>query len=74
MNNLYKKFNKKLIIIFLSIICGFFVLSCGSFKKLESDRPTSAKEKARKNIEEGRGISIGNLRKGRRIKDSKIWS
>tara|TARA_B110001452_G_scaffold186450_1_gene156925 strand:+ start:3809 stop:4351 length:543 start_codon:yes stop_codon:yes gene_type:complete len=65
MNNLYKKFNKKLIIIFLSIICGFFVLSCGSFKKLESDRPTSAKEKARKNIEEGRGISIGNLRKGR---------
>ena len=66
MNNLYKKFNKKLIIIFLSVICSFFVLSCGRFKKFDDpNRPTTAKEKARKNLDEGRGISIKNLRKGR---------
>ena len=47
-----------LVLLFLSL---FFLNSCGGFKYTSSrDIPTKASERAKKNIEEGRGISIGN--------------
>ena len=39
--------------------------ACGGFKKVDQrDRPDGAQAKARKNIEEGRGVSVGSLTKG----------
>jgi hypothetical protein len=45
----------------LLVIFSFFLVSCIKFK---SSEPISGPEKARKNIEEGRGVSIGNAVKG----------
>ncbi len=39
--------------------------ACGGFKKVDQrNRPDGAQAKARKNIEEGRGVSVGGLTKG----------
>ena len=55
------KFTKKILILtFLSI----FLTSCGKdFFKYSSakDNPTKGKERAKKNVKEGRGLSIGGL-------------
>ena len=52
-----------------SLILIFFTLlmtSCGIYKKTSSrDVPTNAMERARKNVKEGRGISIKSLRGNR---------
>ena len=41
--------------------------SCGLYKKTDQrDQPSSGLEKARKNLEEGKGISLKNLRGGKR--------
>ena len=50
-------------ILFFTIIC-LFVTSCQAFKPKKVDtreRSTNAQERARKNIEEGRGTSLGGL-------------
>lgn len=39
-----------------------FLSSCGLYKKVDSSVPIQGEERARKNIEEGRGISLKNLR------------
>ena len=40
--------------------------ACGGFKKVDQRQmPDGSKAKARKNIEEGRGVSVGGLVKGR---------
>ena len=50
---------------FTTILVSFFLVSCVKFKKVDQRQmPDTAKAKARKNIEEGRGVSIGGLRKG----------
>jgi len=42
----------------------FFVSSCGLYKKVDARKiPTDGRERALKNIAEGRGASIGNFRK-----------
>ena len=42
----------------------FFVSSCGMYKKVDARKiPTDGRERALKNIAEGRGASIGNFRK-----------
>ena len=42
-----------------------FLTNCGGISKTNTrDIPVNAQERARKNVEEGRGISIGGLRKG----------
>jgi len=42
-----------------------FISSCSIFKKVDATKtPVDARERALKNIKEGRGASIGNLRKG----------
>ena len=50
-------------IVFFTIIC-LFITSCQAFKPKKVDtreRSTNAQERARKNIEEGRGVSLGGL-------------
>lgn len=54
------------IIISISIIFLFFLNSCGGFKKVDSDVPQNAQERARKNVQEGRGVSIGGMLGGRK--------
>ena len=54
--------NKLFISIFLTLL--ILVSSCGKFKPASTkDVPTNAMERARKNVSEGRGASIGNLLK-----------
>ena len=47
----------------------FFILallnSCGGYKKVDTSVPISGEERARKNVEEGRGISLGSIGKQR---------
>ena len=58
------KILKYLSIIFL-VSNLFFLNSCGMYKKVDQRQmPDGAEAKARKNVKEGRGISLGNL--GRR--------
>lgn len=53
-------FKKSVILIFLSILV--LTSSCGAFKKVDQRKlPDTAKAKARKNVEEGRGAGIGGL-------------
>ena len=56
------KFTNYAAIFLLSLV----LISCGSYKKIKDDanRPLSGKEKARRNIEEGRGTSLGGLVRG----------
>jgi hypothetical protein len=57
------KILKYLSIIFL-ISNLFFLNSCGMFKKVDQrTMPDGPEAKARKNVEEGRGISLGNIGK-----------
>ena len=38
------------------------ITACGMYEKVDQrGRPDTAKERARKNIEEGKGVSIGNV-------------
>ena len=46
----------------LLLIILIFLVSCGGFKKVDARKvPTNAMERARKNVEEGRGASIGSV-------------
>ena len=56
-------FKKSLILIFLALL--FFTSSCGAYKKVDQRQlPDTAKGKARKNVDEGRGAGLGGLLKG----------
>ena len=47
--------------VFFIILSLFIMNSCGGFKYTPSrDTPTKAEDRARKNIKEGRGVSLGN--------------
>ena len=57
-------FFDKFLKIFQLILLGAFIITVGCNKKnadLDPDRPLSAKEKRRQNIDEGRGASLGGL-------------
>ena len=46
----------------LSLLFFQLLASCGGFKKVDARKvPTNAMERARKNVEEGRGASIGSV-------------
>ena len=50
--------------LFLVVLIAIFLTACGAFKPKYTDSrkvPIKGAEKARKNIEEGRGISLGSL-------------
>ena len=53
---------KKIKLILTLLISLFFTVACG--KNFDPNRPISAEEKRKKNIEEGRGASITNILKG----------
>ncbi len=62
MNNLISKIPLKAVLILILITLG----ACGGFKKVDQrTMPDGSKAKARKAIEEGRGVSVGGLVKGR---------
>ena len=63
MNKLYNNFLKPNLVNLLAVfLISSLLISCGGYKKMEDrDRPLSGPDKARKNIEEGRGASIGSL-------------
>jgi hypothetical protein len=55
---------------FIKLISFFFIMSllfgCGGFKKVDTRKvPTNAQERAKKNVAEGRGASIGGFLKNR---------
>ena len=57
-------FFDKFLKIFQLILLGAFIITVGCNKKnadLDPNRPLSAKEKRRQNIDEGRGASLGGL-------------
>lgn len=55
---MFKFFNSFLLLIILLISSN-----CGIYKKVDPSVPISGEERARKNVNEGRGISLGNLGK-----------
>ena len=56
-------FMKKLSLLLIATI--FILTSCGIYKRADvEDVPVNVKERAQKNIEEGRGIKFGKSRKG----------
>tara|TARA_B110000914_G_scaffold225268_1_gene245438 strand:- start:2541 stop:3023 length:483 start_codon:yes stop_codon:yes gene_type:complete len=45
----------------------FSLVNCGGFKKVDSRKvPVNAQERARKNVEEGRGASVNSILRGAR--------
>ena len=49
----------------LNLLLSLILTSCISFKKVDSRKdPISGPERAKKNIDEGRGVSIQGIRKG----------
>ena len=55
------KFNKfAATLVFLTIFLSFS--SCGIYRKVDTRQiPVDSQERARKNVEEGRGASLGNI-------------
>jgi len=53
-------------IIFFFILLTLILNSCGIYRPVDARNiPDTAKERARKNLEEGKGVSINSLAKGR---------
>ena len=51
---------------YLTIFCLFFIINaCGLYEKTGRDTSVNAQERARKNVEEGKGIRIGEVIGGR---------
>ena len=53
----------KILKIAFLLINFIFFTNCGIYKKVDKSVPISGEERARKNVNEGRGISIGNMGK-----------
>ena len=54
----------KFITIYTTILTLLFLSACGAYKKVDQrNMPDTAKERARKNLEEGKGMSIGKMMK-----------
>ena len=59
----YSKLLRFFTIIFIAI---FFLNSCGLYKKTDQrNQPAQAKDKAKQNIKEGRGVSLKSIVRGR---------
>ncbi len=60
-------FSKILIKIFFFTLFSLFLTSCGNFFKYSpaKDNPIKGIERAKKNVEEGRGVTLSKLGKGR---------
>ena len=54
-----------LIKLFLFLAFSISLVNCGGFKKVDTRKtPVNAMERARKNVEEGRGVTLGGLARG----------
>jgi len=63
---IYKYISKKFIYATILVFALLLTNSCGLYKKTDArDIPTSGMDRARKNIKEGRGISLNAFAKGR---------
>lgn len=60
--NVHKSFFLKSFI--FSFIALFLLNSCGLYKKTDNSVPVNALERARQNVEEGKGASLGGLMRG----------
>ena len=59
---MHKIYKKRIIILLFSISIFLFTSNCVKFNPVDSKNvPTNSAERARKNVEEGRGVSIGNV-------------
>ena len=57
---LYKSKNEKFYQNYCLFFSFFFFVSCGGFKKVDTRKvPISGPERAKKNVKEGRGVSLG---------------
>jgi len=61
-----KIFTSKFFKIVTYLFLCLFLLTTGCNKNLEKNRPLQAEGKRRQNIDEGRGVSLGNITKGMR--------
>lgn len=63
MKNIKISKNQTIKILLILVLCFNFAAACGKFKSDSSKRdvPLNALERARKNVEEGKGISIKNV-------------
>ena len=60
------KYSRTLYQFSLILFCSVLLFSCSKFKPTDAkNNPTNALERARKNVEEGRGVSIGGLFKNK---------
>ncbi len=58
---------KKIIFILIGVFAFSFLSSCGIYKPVDSRKiPTNSKERVKKNLEEGRGVSLGKMMDGSR--------
>ena len=56
---------KKIALLLVSLIILGFLQSCGIYKPVDARKvPSNSKERVKKNLEEGKGISFGKLMKG----------
>ena len=63
--NFLKYFHKKIFFFFALIIISGILNSCGIYKPVDARKVSpNAKERVKKNLEEGRGITIGGLMGG----------
>ena len=52
----------------LLIILMISIVNCGGFKKVDTrNTPVNAQERARKNVNEGKGASVNSILKGRSL-------
>jgi len=59
-------FTKKIYQLTFLLFSFYFIISCGLYKRADvKDNPINEKEKREKNINEGKGITIGTLGKNR---------
>tara|TARA_B110000238_G_C15940619_1_gene358789 strand:- start:233 stop:766 length:534 start_codon:yes stop_codon:yes gene_type:complete len=60
--DIIQKFNFKILLVLTASF--FFIASCGLYKPTKArEVPSNSMERAKKNVSEGRGVSIGNILK-----------
>ena len=60
--------------VFVYLIITIFLTSCNGFFKYSptKENPTKGSERAKKNVKEGRGVSLGGLARGGKYKLSSV--
>ena len=65
---------KKINIVILFTLLLSTLSSCGGYKKVDARKvPTNAQERARQNVNEGKGVSVGNILGNRNSNTNPLW-